>query len=173
VFLADRLGVLLKKYRPVMVWTVVALIVVSVSAASGLLTSGGRKQLHSIRGADGRIAYDEREPAILLRGVFNHPQSIGGPLLIWWESSSTRSIATSVFYSGRPVQQVQLTSLPPGVPTNRYVFTPESLDEAITTEPRIILIDKSMVPQIPAEFLYRQIATGRTMEVGTIQRRGD
>jgi len=173
VFLADRLEVLLKKSRPAMLWTVVALIAVTISAASILLTSGGRKQLHSARGADGRLAYDEREPAMLLRGVFNRPQSIGGPLLIWWASGSTRSIATSVFYSGRLVQQVQLYSLPPDVPTNRYGFTPEGLNEAITTAPRLILMDKGMVPQIPPEFVYRSIATGRTMEVGIIQRRGD
>jgi hypothetical protein len=45
------------------------------------------------------------------------------------------------------------------------------LEDAVASEQRIILLDKYLVPQIPAEFSYRQIVSGRWMEVGIIARR--
>ena len=50
----------------------------------------------------GRAVPDGREPATLLRGIFHGGQGPPGPVLTWWEGTD-RSIATSVFYSGRQV----------------------------------------------------------------------
>ena len=69
--------------------------------------------------------------------------------------ATQRSIATSVFYCGRPVQQVQLQPLPAGVPTDKYLFQPETLDDALASGPRIILLDKYLVQQIPSKFLLQ------------------
>ena len=101
--------------------------------------------------------------------MFRRPQAVQGPLLVWWEGNA-RSIATSVFYARRPVQQVQLQPLPVAVPTDKYLFQPETLEDAVAPGPRIILLDKSLVQQIPSEFSYRQIVSGRSMEVGVIAR---
>jgi hypothetical protein len=111
----------------------------------------------------------EKESIHLLRDVFSPPQPLPGPLLVWWEGNA-RSIATSVFYGRRPVQQVQLQPLPLGVPTDKYLFQPETLKDAVASGPRIILLDKYLVQQIPTEFSYRPILSGRSMEVGVIAR---
>jgi hypothetical protein len=68
------------------------------------------------------------------------------------------------------VQQVQVQPLPAGVPTDKYLFQPETLENAVTG-PRIILLDKSLIQQIPNEFSYKLILSGRSMEVGLITRK--
>ena len=91
-------------------------------------------------------------------------------MLTWWEGTD-RSIATSVFYSGRQVQQV-LPGKPPGdAPFDRYTFAPVPLDTEVVPELRILLLDRSLVEQIPHEFVYQPIAIGRAMEAGLIHRR--
>ena len=147
-------------------WTTATILITSICIASAFLTSGPRRKLHQATvGPD--IVYAEKESVSLLRDVFSKPQPVSGPLLVWWEGNA-RSIATSVFYSRRPVQQVQLEPVPAGVPTDKYLFQPETLKDAVSSGPRIILLDKYLVPRIPSEFAYRQIISGHSMEVGII-----
>jgi 4-amino-4-deoxy-L-arabinose transferase-like glycosyltransferase len=171
VFLADRLRDLRRRRQqsPISFWTAVAVLATSICIASAFLTSGPRRKLHEAKvGPD--IVSAEKESIVLLRNVFNQPQQVQGPLLVWWEGNA-RSIATSVFYARRPVQQVQLQPLPAGLPTDKYLFQPEALEDAVASGPRIILLDKYLVQQIPTEFSYNQIVSGRSMEVGIITRR--
>ena len=171
VFLANRLRELQRRSRrsPKSFWTTATIFITSICIASAFLTSRPRRTLHQATvGPD--IVYAEKESVSLLREVFSKPQPVSGPLLAWWEGNA-RSIATSVFYSKRPVQQVQLEPLAAGVPTDKYLFQPEPLRDAVSFEPRIILLDKYLVPRIPGEFAYRHIVSGRSMEVGIIERR--
>ncbi len=175
VFLADGLRDLQQKRRqsPASFWTTVTILITLICIASAFLTTGPRRRLHEAKvGPD--VVYAEKESIQLLRDVFSQPQAlpgplVTGPLLVWWEGN-TRSIATSVFYSRRPVQQVQLQPVPAGVPTDKYLFQPETLENAVP-EPRIILLDKSLIQQIPNEFSYKPILSGRSMEVGLITRK--
>jgi 4-amino-4-deoxy-L-arabinose transferase-like glycosyltransferase len=171
VFLADQLTELRRKSRQssTSFWTMVTVLTASICVASAFLTSVPRRKLHEAKvGPD--VVYAEKESIQLLRDVSSQSQSIHGPLLVWWRGNS-RSIATSVFYAKRPVQQVQLEPLSAGVPTDKYLFQPETLDEAVAPGPRMILLDKYLVQQIPNGFSYKQIASGRWMEVGLIARR--
>jgi 4-amino-4-deoxy-L-arabinose transferase-like glycosyltransferase len=171
VFLADQLRELQRRRRqsPTSFWTTAAILIILICIASAFLTSGPRRKLHQAKvGAD--IVSAEKESIQLLRAVFSGPQPVSGSLLVWWEGNA-RSIATSVFYSGRPVQQVQSQPISSAVPTDKYLFQPETLDDAVALGPHIILLDKSLVQQIPSEFTYRQIVSGQSMEVGTIARR--
>ena len=171
VYLADRLRELERRRQqsPLSFWTTITIVVTTICIVSALLTSGPRRKLHEAKvGAD--VVSAERESIQLLRDVFSQPQPIAGALLVWWEGNE-RSIATSIFYARRPVQQVQLQQLPAGAPTDKYLFQPETLEDAVASGPRIILLDKSLVPQIPPEFSYKQILSGRWMEVGSISRR--
>jgi 4-amino-4-deoxy-L-arabinose transferase-like glycosyltransferase len=171
VYLADRLRELQRRRQqsPLSFWTIIAIVLTTICIVSALLTSGPRRKLHEAKvGTD--VVSAEKESIQLLRDVFGQPQPIAGPLLVWWEGNQ-RSIATSIFYARRPVQQVQLQQLPPGTPTDKYLFQPETLDDAVASGPRIILLDKSLVPQIPGEFSYKQILSGRLMEVGSISRK--
>jgi 4-amino-4-deoxy-L-arabinose transferase-like glycosyltransferase len=171
VFLADRLRALRRRSRqaPTSFWTTATILAISICIACAFLTNSPRKKLHQAKvGPD--IVAAEKESIQLLRDVFSQPQPVQGPLLVWWEGNA-RSIATSVFYAQRPVQQVQPQPLSVGVPTDKYLFQPEALEDAVASGPRIILLDKHLVPQIPPGFTYRQIASGRSMEVGLIEQR--
>jgi hypothetical protein len=169
VFLADRLRELLRTHwrSPIVFWTKVAVVTTSICVASAFLTAGPRRRLHQAKvGPD--VVNAEKESIQLLREVFSKPQPVSGPLLVWWEGNA-RSIATSVFYSRRPVQQVQLQPVS-GAPTDKYLFQPETLEDAIDSEPRIILLDKYLVHQIPSDLVYKMIVSGHSMEVGLVAR---
>jgi len=170
VFLADRLRELQRsrQHSPKSFWTAIIVLATSICIVNAFLTSGPRRRLHQAKvGPD--IVSAEKESIQLLRDVFRQQPSMQGPLLVWWEGNE-RSIATSVFYARRPVQQIQLQPLPVGVPTDKYLFQPETLDDALASGPRMVLLDKYLVQQIPRRFSYRPIASGRSMEVGFIAR---
>jgi 4-amino-4-deoxy-L-arabinose transferase-like glycosyltransferase len=171
VFLADRLRELQRSTRrsPTSFWTTATILITSVCIVSAFLTNAPRRTLHRATvGSD--IVYAEKESVSLLRDVFAKPQPVSGPLLAWWEGNA-RSIATSVFYSRRSVQQVQLQPVSTAVPTDKYLFQPETLKAAVSSGPRIILLDKYLVPSIPSEFAYKPLISGNSMEVGIIEQR--
>jgi 4-amino-4-deoxy-L-arabinose transferase-like glycosyltransferase len=170
VFLANGLRELQQRRRQSLTsyWTTFTMAATSVCIASAFLTAAPRRRLHEAKvGTD--VVYAEKESTQLLRDAFSRPQPVQGPLLVWWEGNA-RSIATSIFYAMRPVQQVQLQPLPAGTPTDKYLFQPETLEEAVAKGPRIILLDKALAQQIPRGFSYKQIVSGRAMEVGVIAR---
>jgi 4-amino-4-deoxy-L-arabinose transferase-like glycosyltransferase len=171
VFLADTLRELQRRRQqsPKTFWSLVSAITAAICIGSALLTSSPRKKLHRAKvGPD--VVNAEKESIQLLRDVFSHPQPISGPLLTWWEGDE-RSIATSIFYARRPVQQIQIQPLPANVLTDKYLFQPQLLDDTLDSGPRIILLDRYLVLQIPARFSYDPIISGQSMEIGTIRRR--
>lgn len=171
VYLADQLRKLQRRsgQSPASFWMTATVLITATCISSAFLTGSPRRKLHQAT-VGPEIVYAEKESIQLLRDVFSNPPPTSGPLLAWWEGDR-RSIATSVFYSKRPVRQVQLQPLAPGIPTDKYLFQPETLEEAVSSGPRIILLDKYLVLQIPNEFAYKQILSGRSMEVGIIARR--
>jgi 4-amino-4-deoxy-L-arabinose transferase-like glycosyltransferase len=171
VFLADRLGAFQRKWAKssATFWPSVIAIAILISIASAFLTARPRSRLHEAKVAP-NIVSAEKESILLLRSVFSQPQPTSGPLLVWWEGNA-RSIATSVFYARRRVQQVQLLPLPADASTDKYLFQPVTLEDALSSGPRVILLDKYLVPQIPGNLSYKQILSGRSMEIGYIARR--
>jgi 4-amino-4-deoxy-L-arabinose transferase-like glycosyltransferase len=170
VFLADRLRAYRRSSRhsPLSFWMTSITLAITACIAAAFLTSAPRRKLHEAKvGTD--IVYAEKESIQLLRETFSHPQPVSGPLLVWWEGNA-RSIATSVFYARRPVQQVQLQPPPGGIPTDKYLFQPQTLEDAVAAGPRMIMLDKYLVRRIPSDFSYKQIVSGQWMEVGVIAR---
>jgi hypothetical protein len=53
---------------------------------------------------------------------------------------------------------------------DKYIFDPLALEQMVTTEPRVILLDKNLASRIPRRMVYARIASGPVMEVGTIRR---
>jgi 4-amino-4-deoxy-L-arabinose transferase-like glycosyltransferase len=177
-YLADRLRPLLASARPRRFWIRLALPTAAIWAGSIVMTAPARKSLHSATLADGATLPDNKESIALLRNAFSGPQSglatqdagqDAGPLLLWREGRIS-SIATDVFYSRHQVQQVTLRPLPSASQVDRYTFNPEPLAEAVGDRPSLILLDKTLVPQIPAAFVYKPIHSGQTVELGTIAR---
>jgi len=79
-------------------------------------------------------------------------------------------IPSSILYAQRPVQQVTLQPVPPGTPVERYLFDPEPLSEAMANGPRLLLLDRTLVPEIPADYTYSPIQAQGSVEIGSIVR---
>ena len=170
-WLAGRLRPMLAARRPAGYWVKLGLAVSALAIAAVWLTTPARKSLHSATLADGTILPDNKDSIALLRDASRHPlPTVPGPLLLW-RHDRIMSIATDVFYSRRQVEQVELTLPPPGTPTDPYTYNPQLLDQAVTAEPRLILLDRSLIPCLPSYFTYASIDSYGAMELGSIARR--
>ena len=174
IYIADRLRAPMSRHTPASSWIKLALPIAAIWIAAILLTAPARKSLHSATLADGTTLPDNKDSVALLRAAFRDPLPTlvtqdAGPLLLWREGRIS-SIATDVFYSGRQVQQVTLLPPPPNAAIDRYTFNPIALAEAVTREPRLILLDKALIPQIPSGLRYTPIQSGKTVELGSIVR---
>lgn len=165
IYLADKLRLLLAKPRRTKVKLAVATAAISIAAV--LVTTPSRKALHSAS-STGIPTSDSKDSTALLRDLLNHPQPIEGPLLVW-HPGRVMSMPTDVFYARRLIEQVQLIPIAPE-PSDRYTFNPQPTDEVITAQPRLILLDRALVAQIPMAFTYTPIESRGAMEVGTIAR---
>jgi 4-amino-4-deoxy-L-arabinose transferase-like glycosyltransferase len=165
----DRLRPYVATHRPAWFWIRWIAAGVAIFAGSALLTRSARGGLHTARLANGTILRRDTDEVDVLRAAFGHARPIAGTLLVWHMDKT--SIATEIYYSGRPVQQVQLLPVPEGVPTDRYTFNPEPLNEAVQSQPRLILLDKSLVRELPPGFTYSPIQSGKTVELGSIVRK--
>jgi 4-amino-4-deoxy-L-arabinose transferase-like glycosyltransferase len=161
--LADRVRPLLAGPRGALWSRLAAAAVVSVVCVWA--TAPGRRSLHSAN-ATGVPASDSKDSTALLR---NRPQGIDGPLLVW-HAGRVMSMPSIVFYARRPVEQVQLVPLASEPPRDRYTFDPQPAAEAVTAEPRLILLDRDLVERIPAGFLFTPIEFQGGMVLGTICR---
>lgn len=154
-----------ERSRPVRIGAAGAAVALFVFAC--VMTIGERRQLHSPKLADGSLAPDARESAALLKQVFRTPQATPGPLLLWRPGRFV-PIASSIFYSRRPVQQVELEPVPTSVARDPYTFDPVALRDAVKGEQRMILLDSSFAAAVPAKMRYTVVAKGKTLEMGVI-----
>jgi len=137
-------------------------------ALSILATHSTLKSLHSADLA-GPGLLDNKEADTLLRQAGVEQAPTGGPLLLLRERP-VQSIATIVFYARRPVEQVQLVPISSARPIDRYMFDPKPLNDLVGSEPRLILLDKSLVAQLPYNFLFAPVLSSTTEELGSIVR---
>lgn len=144
-----------------------ALITTTIWAVSILATHSTLKSLHSADLA-GPNLLDNREADALLRQADVEEAPTPGPLL-YLRDGRVQSVATVVFYAKRPVQQVTLTAS--NFPRDIYTSDTRPLAEAIDAEPRLILLNKSLLPALPADVTYTHILSTATLELGTLQRR--
>jgi 4-amino-4-deoxy-L-arabinose transferase-like glycosyltransferase len=169
VYLADRLRPYLAERRSATFWLRLALVASAIAIATVWITAPARRLLHNPRLADGTLHTDDNKNAIaLIRSAFARPQPIDGPLLLWQDR--TVSISSDVFYSHRVIQQVQLDPGTEAIATNRYTHNPESLDQAVAAQPRLILLDRDLVAQLPARFAFTPIQIYGSVELGRIVR---
>jgi len=152
--------------QPKLYWLRAGLATAALWSLSILLTHSTLKSLHSADLAGpGRL--DNREADTLLKSTIL--PDLPGPLL-YLRDGRVQSIATVVFYSRRQVQQVALTPPAPATPLDSYRFNPQLLDQAVGSGPRLILLDKSLIPSIPPQFRYKSIRASATVELGVIAR---
>jgi hypothetical protein len=140
------------------------LLTAAVWAGSILATHSSLKRLHSAD-LDGTVLLDNKEGDTLLRRSPLPP--VNGPLLLWREGP-VQSIATVIFYARRPVQQVEAGPHDPSIARNRYRADSRPLSEVVGATPRLILLDKSLLPQLPAQFTFRPLQESEHMALGMI-----
>jgi 4-amino-4-deoxy-L-arabinose transferase-like glycosyltransferase len=139
-------------------------------AAAALLTSAPRKSLHSARLANGQTTPDNREQIALLKQVFEHPSpavaAISGPLLTL-RTGTYNPIPTTVFYSGRQVQQTTLEPTQREAPRDKYTNDPIPLKLALDDHlPHLLLADRVLLAALPASIRFQPIATTQSLALG-------
>ncbi|MDP9049925.1 MAG: glycosyltransferase family 39 protein [Acidobacteriota bacterium] len=160
VWLADRVRTILAAPR----WKLAAAAV--LAALCIWLTMPARKSLHSATAA-GLPASDSKDSTALLR---NRPQPgvpESSPLLVWHDGP-LMSMPSIVFYAGRPVEQVQFIPRATWPEPNRYTFNPQPATEAFAAGPRLLLVDRALISEIPSGFLYTPIASHGALEIGIL-----
>ncbi len=167
IYLADLLRVSANRLRS---WRSRTLAVGATILLTGALigaTNPARKALHSVQNVPGPARLDNKASIPLLRYVVHNPTS--GPLLLL-RNGRLISMATDVFYSGRAVQQVQLQPVPASLPTDRYGFQAMPLEQAVQSQPRLLLLDRVLLPQLPSDLIFTPLQSSPTQLIGRITR---
>lgn len=138
-------------------------------AVAALLTASPRRALHSPHFAEGYTTPDNREPTALLQRTVGQTQAVPGPLLIW-VSGLAVPITTDAFYAQRLAQQVNVGPMDTTEPRDLYYRSPEPLDRMLPPGgQRLILLEKSLAPELHARYDLTPLATGRSYEVALVQ----
>ena len=157
--------------RPAAVRLQIAIALALIWTVTSLATAHPRSRLHSPALPNGLVTPNNREQIALLKQVFQHPTpqvaSTPGPLLDL-RPGPYSPIPTVLFYANRPVQQVTLHPLAPNTPTDIYAYNPIPLAAALTTSPRLILIARSLLTQLPATYSFQTLGASPTLEIGLL-----
>lgn len=142
-----------------------------VWALTVVVTTPARKELHSPRMSNGEVTPDTHEPAALLKQAFRSPQLENGALLLWAEPPIA-PITTALFYSQRPVTQIEVPSQPAAQENvDEYMWNPVPLEKEIGAAPRLLLAEKPLLADLPAGLAFAPVASSRHWVLGTIARR--
>ncbi len=167
VFLPKVLRFIASRYPSPSTRSIITAAAIVLAGAFVWATSSARKALHSTQSLPGPISLDNKESLPLLRAVLHNPTP--GPLLLL-RNGRLISIATDVFYSGRAVQQVQIRPLSASLPTDRYIFQAMPLEQAVETQPRLLLMDRGYLSQLPPDLTFTPLFTSPTQIIGRISR---
>ena len=148
---------------------IVAMIACTLFVTFTACTAAARRELHSPRLADGSIAPAAHESAKLLKAVFRSGESSAGvpPLLIWRQGQFV-PIASEIFYSRGPVLQVSRQGPLPQSRVDKYVNDPVPIQSAIGVRPHFLLIQKSLLDQLPPELRFTPMSVGPSLELGLV-----
>jgi 4-amino-4-deoxy-L-arabinose transferase-like glycosyltransferase len=145
----------------------VVVAAVSIAATRPLLRS-----LHTTSGYEGVSFADNKEADELLarRPLPALRESTPSPLLVW-RRGPVQSIATLIFYARRDVQQVQPEPLPAGTERNLYRLDPIPFAQAIGPQPRFLLVERSLLPDLPSDLVFTPIRYSPNFQLGVVLRR--
>ncbi len=147
-------------------WPATALAGFALFGISAALTAHSRSGLHTTQtlGSAAPLYPDDRELIGLLRRVFtrreNNPALPSGSLLIWRDGPAV-SPATTIFYSRRTVQQIGPAAIRPNDPGyDRYLRATEPLSDVLADNaPHLLLLDRTLIIQLPPRVLLTQLAS--------------
>ncbi len=140
-------------------------------ALAAILTTSARRALHSPGFIAGYTTPDNREAAMLLQALGSRVQRQrllvpSGPLLVW-RRGPVVPVTTEAFYARRLVQQVTLAPPPVDLPRSPYSNAPVALRQALPA-PRLLLLEKALLPQLPQDLSFRPLLDGSTEAIGVL-----
>jgi 4-amino-4-deoxy-L-arabinose transferase-like glycosyltransferase len=146
---------------------VAALAAYGVASAA---TKSLRQSLTTTHSTAGTVLHADREPEILLLAALRSPPAAGvsGPILLWPECTVAQ-LPSLLFAVRRPLQQVYLVHYPDTLSQARRYANPQPLGDFVSHAPALILLEKPLVAEIPANMEFHPVAVGKTLEAGTIQ----
>lgn len=154
-------------------WIGFALALLAAFGISSVATRTLRRGLTE-RVAIGNIVLSESpEGKDLLLAALKDPVAKGtsGPVLLWEEDVAMQKQAL-LFYIHRPLQQVYLVNYPPDAARRARRYTdPRPLTDFVATSPRLILLDRRLLPSLPTTMQFDSIVAGRTLIAGIIRLR--
>jgi len=133
-------------------------------------TKSLRQSLTTTRNATGAVLHADREAETLLETALADPgvAKLPGPILLWQEDVVVQ-LPSLLFDVRRPLQQVYLVQSPDTLAQARRYADPEPLQNLVGPAPKLILLTKPLVAEIPPDMEFHAIAAGKTLEAGTIQ----
>lgn len=139
--------------------------------AAALVTAHTRSALHSPKMSNGVVTPDTHEPATLLKRSLGGQAAIPaqGPLLLWAEPP-VAPITTAAFYARRRVVQVEAAAPANAPEPDIYTWNPVQIDAALTAEPKLTLIEKPLLEQLPPGLIFTPIQSLAHWELGTLTR---
>jgi 4-amino-4-deoxy-L-arabinose transferase-like glycosyltransferase len=168
-WLAAQLEHRSRKFRTRFLWTA-GLGTLAAYGVAAAVTRPLRQSLTTTHSATGAVLHADREPETLLLAALRSPEAggVSGPVLLCQEDTVAQ-LPSLLFAVRRPLQQVYLVHSPDTLEQARRYADPEPLRNFVGPSPRLILIAKPLVAGIPADMEFHPIATGNTLEAGTIQ----
>lgn len=136
-------------------------------AAAAFLTAKPRKALHNPQLRNGYTTPDNRESAALLQNHQNTAAPLPPGRLLVWRQTAVVPLTTDAFYAGRLAQQVSLASPPRDLPLDPYFNDPQPLANFLDS-PHLVLVDRSLIPQLPPGAALLPLATGPTQELAIL-----
>jgi 4-amino-4-deoxy-L-arabinose transferase-like glycosyltransferase len=153
------------------IWIGFVLTLLAAFGVSSVTTRTLRQSLTE-RVAVGNIVLSQStEGRDLLLAALKAPavRNTSGPVLLWQEDVAMQKQAL-LFYVHRPLQQVYLVHYPPDAAKRARRYTdPKPLTDFVIPSPRLILLDRRLLPSLPQEMRFEPIAEGRTLIAGTIR----
>ncbi len=140
------------------------------SAMTIVVTARARRDLHSPRMSNGIVTPDPHEPAALLKLSFRSARPEQGTLLLLAQPP-VAPITTALFYSQRAVEQVEASPTTPEPQRDEYTWNPSPLMNETASGPRLLLLEKSEMNQLPAALSFTPTDSSAHWALGTVERR--
>jgi 4-amino-4-deoxy-L-arabinose transferase-like glycosyltransferase len=147
---------------------------VGAAALCGLAVPLTKHLRSRLGGAAGNVITDrsDREaPGLLMLGL-KQAGPVADPVLLWQQDVAMQEMPTLLFYGRRPMQQVYLGMMPDTLGEAKRYSDPEPLRDYVDQQPHLILMEKRLAGEIPSGMEFREIASGKTLEVGVVRAAG-
>ena len=147
-----------------------AIAALAAYGVASTATKSLRQSLTTTHSAAGTVLHADREPETLLLAALRSPQAAGisGPILLWQEDTVAQ-LPSLLFAVRRPLQQVYVVHYPDTLSQARRYANPQPLKDFVGHGRALILLEKPLVAEIPANMELHPVAVGKTLEAGTIQ----